>query len=51
MKEKSIYLKDITVGMRIEEEPFVLQEYEIKSSKQGKEYYNLKFCLFSNAGW
>ncbi len=42
MKKKSIYLKDIQSGMRIENEPFVLQEFEVKNSKQGKQYYNLK---------
>lgn len=43
MKKKSVYLKDIRVGMKVDKEPFVLQEYEVKNSKQGKQYYNVKF--------
>lgn len=41
MRKKSIYINDIAYGMNLVDEPFVLQEFDVKTSKQGKEYYNI----------
>jgi 3'-5' exoribonuclease len=42
--KKSVFIKGISLGQKLNSEPFALREFEEKISRQGKKYLNIKFA-------
>lgn len=42
MNKKEVFVKDVRIDQKVYNEPFSLRELEVKASRAGKTYYNIK---------